>query len=115
MLHCKLIFLSYSEKLSDEPDSIQPKVPVTDIDFEHGRVARTSALFQQHLLPKFPSGRQQPSSPQPKPTAPSKATTAPLPISEAFYDSVPHEENVSYIDGNLLLRDFSRIAYDFSV
>lgn len=91
----------HRDKQNDEPEISQPKLPVTDVDLEHGRVARASALFQQHLLPKFPMGRQQPSSPQPKPTAPPQAPAAQNPICEAFYDSVPHEENISYIDGNL--------------
>lgn len=71
-------------------------VPVTDMDSEQGRVSRATAFFQQQQMPKMPpASAQGPPLPQRPPKRLSSSTD------EAFYDSVPHEDNnIKYVDGS---------------
>ena len=75
-----------------EPESGElkrvPPLPITDMDSEQGGVLRNIALFESSTtaLPLV-SPRQR------------KEVTD----EDAFYDSVPQEENIRYIDGWLRL------------
>ena len=58
------------------------------MDAEHGGVSRNVALFENSISAGKLTGP--PVSPrQPKPVV----------VQDPFYDSVPQEENISYIDG----------------
>ena len=61
-----------------------PTLPITDMDSEQGGVLRNIALFESSKLAFPPVSPRQPTQ---------------VVDEDAFYDSVPQEENISYIDG----------------
>ncbi|XP_046636503.1 active breakpoint cluster region-related protein-like [Daphnia pulicaria] len=60
-----------------------PTLPITDMDSEQGGVLRNIALFESSKLAFPPVSPRQPTQ---------------VVDEDAFYDSVPQEENISYID-----------------
>ena len=74
----------------------QSHVPVTDIDADPGRVQRATAFFQQQQMPRTSSVSS--SAPQLPPKRSSAITS-----SDPYYDCVPQEENINYIDGNFFI------------
>ena len=79
----------------------QSAVPVTDMDSEQGRVSRATAFFQQQQMPKIPQPPAASALGHPLPQRPPKRLSSST--DEAFYDSVPHEENIKYVDGRIIL------------
>ena len=94
-LFMMIIFFGFRPKEQESGDNVNKHshVPVTDIDADPGRVQRATAFFQQQQMPRTSSVSS--SAPQLPPKRSSAITS-----SDPYYDCVPQEENINYIDGN---------------
>ena len=92
--------MDYREQENGDGPDKQSQMPVTDMDADQGRVHRATAFFQQQQMPKT-SAVASPPLPQRPPKLQQRSATAAAATADPYYDCVPREENVNYIDGNI--------------